>query len=247
MTDYSVYELSARERLRYYLTVCPLLLFLGLLFYRSLWVALPCMGFSRQLERFYIRRQAALRRDRLREGFRDALYTISASVAAGRSLPSALEDAAFQSEASYGPDADITRELLFITESYSSVHGDAAELLTDLGVRSGLPEISQFASAYSICRMCGGDLEDVCMKSAGLLLDRLAFRSETRSLISQKKLDIVLLVSLPLLLLVFLNLFSFSYIAALYTTVPGRIIMSACLAAMGGAVWWSIRMIDIDL
>lgn len=247
MTDYSCYKPDRAERIRYFLAACPLLMLLGLLFYRSFAAAVLCALASFPMERFYIQNRAQHRRRMLQEGFRDALYTLSASFAAGRSMPAALEDAAMQSEASYGVDADITRELRSIVESYHSVHGDAAEMLTDLGRRSGLAEIALFASSYSICRMCGGDLEDVCMKSAALLLDKLAFRSETESMMAQKKLDILLLLSLPLLMLAFLNLTAFSYIAVLYTTAAGRLLMTGCLAVMGGAVFWSIRMIELEL
>lgn len=247
MTDYSSYSPGKQERLRYYLSVCPLLALLGILFYRSIVMAAVCAVLAKPLERFYIAWQIRRRKNALQEGFRDALYAISASVAAGRSMPAALADASSQSESSYGTDADITRELRSIVDVYRSVHGDAAELLSDLGRRSGIPEIAQFASSYSICRLCGGDLEEVCMKSAGLLLDRLSFRKETESLMAQKRLDIALLVSLPLLMLAFLNLVSFDYISALYRSMAGRLIMTLCLLTMGGAVWWSVRIIDIDL
>ncbi|MBP5749344.1 MAG: type II secretion system F family protein, partial [Firmicutes bacterium] len=229
MTDYACYSAGKQERIRYYLTVCPLLALLGILFYRSILMAAACACLSKPGERFYTAWQIRRRRNALQEGFRDALYSLSASVAAGRSMPAALADAAAQSEASYGPEADITRELRSIVETYRSVHGDAAQLLSDLGRRSGIPEIAQFASSYSICRLCGGDLEAVCMRSAGLLLDRLSFRGETESLMAQKRLDIALLVSLPLLMLAFLNLVSFDYISVLYETLAGRGLMTLCL------------------
>ena len=247
MTEYAVYRPDRKEKLRYYLCCCLLLALLGLLFYRSLLMAALCCIGAKPLETVYIRRQVRMRREKLQEGFRDALYTISASVAAGRSMPAALADAAAQSEASYGTEADITRELREIVDAYHAVHGDAAQLLTDLGRRSGLPEIAQFAASYSICSACGGDLEAVCLRSAGLLLDRLSFRNETQSLMAQKRLDLLLLLSLPLLMLAFLNLVSFSYISVLYTTAAGRLLMTLCLAVMGGAVLWSIRIIDIEL
>ncbi|MBR3035287.1 MAG: type II secretion system F family protein [Firmicutes bacterium] len=247
MTDYFSYHPPRRERIRYYLSVCPLLALLGILFYRSVLMAAACAFLAKPCERFYTAWKIRGRRNALQEGFRDALYSLSASVAAGRSMPAALSDAASQSEASYGPDADITRELRTIVNVYSSVHGDAAQLLSDFGQRSGIAEISQFASSYSICRLCVGDLEEVCMKSAGLLLDRLSFRKESESLMAQKRLDIALLVSLPVLMLAFLNLVSYDYISVLYQTLSGRLIMTLCLLAMGGAVWWSVRIIDIDL
>ena len=247
MTDYSVYRLSREERVRFYLCACPLLALLGLLFYRSAVISLACAAAARAGERFYADYLAGKRRSRLQEGFRDALYSISASVAAGRSMPAALGDAAAQSETAYGPDADITRELRSIVDVYHTVHGDAAALLTDLGRRSHISEIAQFASSYSICRLCGGDLEDVCMKSAGILLDKMAFRSEAESLMAQKKLDILFLVSLPVLMLAFLNVAAFDYISALYRTLSGRAVMTACFAAIGGALFWSIKIVDIEL
>ena len=247
MTEYGSYRMSGREKVRYYLTVCPLLALIGILFYRSVWMALLCAGLSVPCERFYSAWRVRRRKELLQEGFRDVLYTLSASVAAGRSMPAALADAAAQSDASYGPDADITRELRSIVDVYRGVHGDTAELLSDLGRRSGIEEIAQFAASYSICRLCGGDLEAVCMKSASLLLDRLSFRKETESLMAQKRLDIAFLLSLPLLMLAFLNLVSFDYLSVLYRTAAGRLIMTLCLLAMGGALWWSIRILDIEL
>ena len=247
MTDYSRYVPTRKERLKYCVSVCPLLSLLGMLFYRSIVVALLFSLFAVPGEKFYSRRQLRKRRNILQEGFRDALYAISASVAAGRSMPDALADAASQSEASYGWESDIARELREIVSVYRDMHADAAQLLSDFGARSGIPEIAQFASSYSICRLCGGDLESVCMKSAALLLDRLSFRGETESLMAQKRLDIALLVSLPLLMLCFLNLTSYSYLSILYTSLAGRLIMTLSLLIMGGAVWWSIRIIDIDL
>ena len=59
--------------------------------------------------------------------------------------------------------------------------------------------------------------------------------------------DVFIFVSLPLLMLAFLNLVSFDYISVLYKTLAGRTVMTLCLLAMGGAVWWSIRIIDIEL
>ena len=111
MTDYDRYQPGKQERLRYYLTVCPLLALLGILFYRSIVMGAACACLARPCERFYAAWQIRRRKNALQEGFRDALYSLSASVAAGRSMPAALADAASQSEASYGPEADITREL----------------------------------------------------------------------------------------------------------------------------------------
>ncbi len=60
---------------------------LGLLFYRSAYAGLAACLASFPLERYYQSFYAEKRRERLLEGFKDALYTISGAVSAGRQMP----------------------------------------------------------------------------------------------------------------------------------------------------------------
>lgn len=241
MTDYHFYKLKRDELIRYYLAACILLALLGLLFYRNLVMAAFCSLAAIPLKRFYADHLKKKRLEKLQEGFKDALYSISGSVAAGRQLPIAIREAAGSVSSAYGEDADITAELKHIAEVYTESHGDAYGLLSDFGYRSGLEEISQFAQSCSICRRCGGDMEAVALKSASLLLDRMELNREIKGLISQKKTDIALLTLMPVAVLGFLNLVSFSYLEPLYTGAQGRIIMSCCLAVIGFALLWCIR------
>lgn len=247
MTDYSSYALSMREKRQYYLIVSFILACLGFLFYRSIVMSLICAFGSKALEKYYIRYLAARRREQLLEGFRDVLYSLASSVAAGRQMPSSLMEAEKEIRVSYGEEADITLEISRINSVYSGAHGDASELLLDFARRSCLEEIMQFAKAYEICRKSGANLEDVCLKTCNLLLDKIGFLKEIKSLMAQKKLDIAMLVSLPLCILLFLNLISPSYVEVLYTTLEGRLIMTASLSGIGGALWLSLKITDIKL
>lgn len=244
--SYDVWELKGREKFLYYICSGSALFFLGLLFYRSAWTVLFAAG-SVLMRKKYESIRAGARKEQLLEGFRDTLYTISGSVAAGRQMPAALEDAARQAGASYGNDSCIYIELRHICQIYDSAHGDIGELLTDFGRRSGLDEIRQFASSYDICRNNGGDVEGVCLKSASLLLDKIAFRSEVLAMTAQKKLDISLLTAMPVLMLLILNLSSFSYIAPLYSGLLGRSLMTLCLGGIAASVFLSIRITEIGI
>ena len=247
MTDYNVYRLNRNEILNYYSAAGILLALLGILFYRSLLMAVLCAFAAVPLKRFYADHLRKKRLERLQEGFKDALYSISGSVAAGRQLPMAIKEAAAGVCSTYGEDSDIAVELSHIVSVYSESHGDAYALLADLGSRSGLEEISQFARSCNICRRCGGDMESVALKSASLLLDRMELSREVKGLIQQKKTDIILLTAMPIGVLTFLNLVSFSYLEPLYKGLSGRLIMTLCLAAVCGALLWCIRITDIKL
>ncbi len=247
MIDYRLYSLSGKERRDYYIAACLALAALGFLFYRSSIMSLICTAIAVPCEKLYAKILRERRRARLLEGFRDVLYSISASVAAGRQMPQAIEDCALQMELSYGKEADIAREMSAIAQHYSEMHGDASAMLCDLGERSGIAEISQFAASYRICERSGGDLEEVCLRSANLLLDKIAFAGEVKAIIAQKKLDIGMLVSLPLIILLFLNLTAPDYTAPLYTTISGRLIMTLCLGGIGFSLWLSLKITKIKL
>ncbi len=247
MTDYRIYVLTKSERLKYYVASGLLLAFLGYLFYKSIWLSLLCAVLAKPLEKEYSRYKSGLRQEVLLEGFRDVLYSISGSIAAGRQMPLAISDAYKQVTATYGQNADISLELLNIVRVYEGAHGAVDILLADFGKRSGLSEILHFAVVYRICSHNGGDMEDVALKSANLLLDRISFRGEVKMLTAQKKLDILFLISMPVIILLLLNITSSGYLTVLYTSIMGRVIMTLCLLFIIVALLWSLKLIQVAL
>jgi len=178
------------------------------------------------------------------EAFKDALYCISASIAAGRQLPFAIEDAANQSEL-FGDI--LSDEFHYIVDVYKETHGNTEELLMDLADRSGIEEIKLFAMSCRICRKSGGDLEKVCLRSAFLLIERIDYQNEVSAVLSEKKLDSLILMAMPPLILFFLNMTAYDYVAILYESFQGRIIMSFCLLLMVLAGLWSLKLMTLDL
>ena len=247
MTDYSIYELSRKEMRDYYTVSLIALGFGGYLFYHSIIASVLLCLLSFPLKRLYAGYLRQRRLDELLEGFRDFLYSLSASIAAGRQMPQAVEAAASELGAAWGEDSDIAAEILHISVLGRSAHADTADLLHGLAERSGLEDIASFASACQVCRKTGGDLESVCVKSASLLLDKIDFRESTRALIAEKKLDLIILGLMPPGILFFLNISSLEYIEALYTTAGGRFMMTASLLLMGLALFAGMKITDISV
>ncbi len=247
MIDYSVYRMTPRERRDYYTVSLIALGFTGYLFYHSLLAAgLLCL-LSLPLQRLYLAYLKKRRGRALLEGFRDFLYSISASIAAGRQMPQAIASAAEEIKAAYGEESDIARELGHIAGLIESSHADPAQLLRDFAERSGLEDIAAFSAAYSVCLRSGGDIEAVCIKSAELLLDKIEFREAADALIAEKKLDIAILGLMPHGILFFLNVSSYEYIELLYSGAKGRLLMSFALVLIGTALTAGIRITEIEL
>ena len=245
--DYSRYIPDREEKIRYYAACCAALAFLGMLFYRSAALsALLCLA-SVPLRRYYDDYLRKKRSRRLLEGFKGMLYSLSASMAAGHQLPDALEEAELQLRGEFGEESDICRELRAMLASYYTAHDSLPELLSDFGRRSGQEPVRQFAAAIDVCVKSGGDLETVALRSSGMLLDMLSFEDELRSMFAEKRFDMLVITAMPLIMLSVLNLASASYIAPLYGTLLGRLLMTAALGLIAGSAVWGMRIMDVRI
>ena len=70
---------------------------------------------------------------------------------------------------------------------------------------------------------------------------------EIKALTAQKKLEGRMIALMPIAMLLCLNLVSKTYIAPLYTTFMGRLIMTGCLAATVFGVWLMEKISEIEL
>ena len=52
---------------------------------------------------------------------------------------------------------------------------------------------------------------------------------------------------MPLVVIMFLNVFSPDYLEPLYVTVSGRLIMTCALAGLAAAHWMTAKMTDIEV
>ena len=243
MRNYTEYQLKGRELTNYYIVSACILFAVGFLFYKSVFLSLLCCLLAPLLKGFYIKYRTEKLQREIADGFKDALYSIASSVACGRQMPMALKDAC--ANAANGSITEI--EFAHILDVYENSHGDIAELLGDYAQRSGSDEIRQFAASYRICLQSGGNLEEVCMKAANLIIDKLEYKEEVQSLIAQKRLEIGILSAMPPVILLFLNIVSSDYISPLYSCMGGRLIMSGCLVLIGLAIIWSSRLMSVSV
>ena len=247
MTDYTVYILSPKERSEYYLCAAALCFCMGMLFYNSLIFSAVLCAFTPLFIKKYAEYKCGKRKRQLLLGFKDAMVAMSGSLASGRAMPVAINDAADQAEMFSSENSDIVKELRHIGFVYANAHGKLEELFEDLARRSGIEEIKLFASSYKICKKSGGDLEGICLKSASLLIDRIDYQNEVSAVLSEKKLDTVIMMVIMPAILFFLNMTSYDYVEILYTSLGGRIIMSVSLLLMISSAVWSMAIMKLDL
>lgn len=245
--DYQVYVPEKRERIRYFLISCALAVTTGYLFYGSLIAGILIALLSIPGERIYreYRRKRVL--EELRYSFKDLLYSLSSSIGAGRQIPEGLVEAEHNLSRMYQGEKPIMREIRYMNYQIKSVNRDENLLLRDLGRRSGLREIQEFAGVYETCRATGANLSAVVAKTVEMLTDRFNAAREKEKEIRGKMNEARIITFMPFLIIVFLKITSPGYLDPVYEMFLGRIIMSLALGIIVFSYYVILRICSSGL
>ncbi|MGI6206507.1 MAG: type II secretion system F family protein [Anaerovoracaceae bacterium] len=183
----------------------------------------------------------------LRIQFKDMLYSISSSVSSGRHLKEAIIDAEAPAALIHGGDSMIVREIRNMKRIMTETNCSEDVVFTDLAKRSKIREIADFTDVCITCKYTGGDLTAMIDKAVLLLGENIELQREKDVMLSQKKLESKILVVMPVALTALVNLCSADYLAVMYQTFLGRIIMTAAFLGTAGSYLWSSRMINAQV
>ncbi len=247
MMDYDQYPLSMKEQLLFYLAGYGTFFIIGYIFYKNLYLSLMA-GFLivcfRNTYEHYLRER---RKEKLLMGFKDLLYSLSASVSVGRSMSEALKDGLEHLEKIHEPEEDIILELKTMTDGIYENRENEAVLLNDFAKRSHLEDIEGFTDVYNAVRETGGDVGTVIDRTSQILMDKICIDKEIRTMVSQKKLESGIIACMPIVIIGGMNVTSSSYLQPMYETLEGRIIMTAALAGFAAAYVMILKITDIRI
>lgn len=245
--DYSVYKMTLKEKRIFFTVGYVCIFFIIFLFYHS--IPLSCAaGVAIKLLCPYAEHKLATARMRkLNEQFKDMLYSLSASVAAGRQMDEALIEAEENLSMLYDEGEPIMNELRHMKVNIIENKESDKQLLKDFAFRSKSEDINNFVQVYITCRNMGGDLQKIIEHTTEILTDKMNIEREIKAITSQKKLEGRIISLMPLLMLTLMNIVSLSYLAPLYTTAMGRIVMTGALAATVYGMYLMERISEIDI
>ncbi|MEE3467553.1 MAG: type II secretion system F family protein [Eubacterium sp.] len=176
--------------------------------------------------------------------FRDALASMIAALSAGYSMENAVGEALRDLTLLYGEERIILRELRDI-RSRTELGVPLDELFYDLGVRSGVSDIIVFSQVYTTARRSGGNLVKVMKRTADAINEKTDIEREVRTMIAGKRLESLCMMVIPLMIIVYLRVFSPGFLNPLYHGMSGRLFMTVALVTYLAAVWWSRRIMNI--
>jgi Flp pilus assembly protein TadB len=185
---------------------------------------------------FMVRRRRAKFADQLP----DMLQFVAGSLRSGFSLGQGL-DAAVR-EDTQPVAAEFSRAL-----QESRIGVDLEDALDQVADRMESADLRWTVIAIRIQRETGGNLAEVLGNTVETMRERAHLRRHVRALSAEGRLSAYILVSLPIGIGGWLFLTRRSYVAVLYTTTPGIVLLVfAILMVVGGALWMR-KMVKVEV
>lgn len=247
LTDYDEYIMSKKEKIQWSLVGMAVVFCAGYIFYRSIiWafiLSLIGLKYPKMKNKEIIRK----RKEKLLLQFKEALYAISSSLSAGKSVPGAFKDAYSDLQLIFGEGKEtyILDELMYINRRID-MNETIEDALGDFANRSGLEDVNTFSDVFGACTRSGGNLKSVIQNSSQVIGDKIAINLEIKTLISGKKFEARILTVIPFALIFMMKLMAPDLIENLYTFF-GRVLATGAIILIGIATLWASKITNIEV
>ena len=166
----------------------------------------------------------AKRKTKLRIQFFDLLEAMSVAMRAGNPPLKALESAREDLSLLYTEDSDIIIELDIIIARFNNAV-PLSEVFADFARRSGLEDISSFASIYATIEGKSSRADEIVRETQQIIADKM----EIDTMMTAAKSEVNIMLFMPLIILGIVGYAGAGFMDAIYTTTAGRIVSTAGL------------------
>ena len=247
MTELSKYEFSRKENAVFYSCLAAAGLIISYLMYRNIMFSAVIIPFAPRIKGFVTESIIKRRRRHYMAEFKDFLFMASTAIGAGRSMKDAIAESVPSLLNIYGKRAILAGDLSKAYERMETGGENDVSVLRDLADASGLEDVKDFVTIYSICKTTGASLITALGKAAGVIMEKMSIDREVEELVRRKEGEGLVIFAMPVLIILFLNFTAPDYIAPLYETAAGRIIMTAVLASNIGIYAMIQRITNVEV
>ena len=247
MTELSKYEFSRKENAVFCGCLAASGLIISYLMYRNILFAAVIIPFTKKIKGFVTENIIKMRRRRYMAEFRDFLFMASTAIGAGRSMKDAIHESIPSLLNIHGKRSILAGDLAKAYERMETGGENDVSVLRDLADASGLEDVKDFVTVYSICKETGASLITALGKAAGVIMEKMSIDREIEELVRRKESEGLVIFAMPALIILFLNITAPDYIAPLYETAAGRVIMTAVLASNIGIYAMIQRITNVEI
>lgn len=177
--------------------------------------------------------------------FKDAMESLVSALVAGYSLENAVLETRKDLLLMYRQEDIIMREFSYMANKLQ-LKVPVETLMKDLGRRSGVEDIITFSEILLTAKKTGGNLVRVMKCTAGNIGEKIEMKREVETLVAGKKMESACMTAIPLLMIVYLRIFSPGFLDPLYHNALGAGIMTAALAVYAISFLWGQKIMKIQ-
>jgi len=183
------------------------------------------------------------RKAELRTQFRDMLESLASSVSAGNNINEAFAGAYRDMCLQYPENAYIVQEL---GEIMTGINNSIAleDMLRDLGERSGLEDIMNFADVFDVCHRTGGSISDVIRRTYDMISDKLLIAGEIETKLTSNKMQHRVMSVMPVVIVAALRFTNESF-AENFASFSGVVSITVAVVIFVIAYRLGEKIIDI--
>lgn len=243
---YDKYRMNLKEYFLYSLEAILLIGLVGYFFYRSIIMTLIFMPMVFMFLRIKQRDLANKRQLLLQMQFKDLLISVNSSIRAGYSLENAFCESYKDVSMFYGEDSIISREIANIRVGLSNGR-TLISLIYELGKRSQVDDIKDFAEILTIGKRTGGNIGEILEAYIRVAEEKVSVLEEIETIISAKKYEQKIMNVVPFFIILYIELTTKGFFDCLYKGVAGKIIMTICLVLYIFSIYLSSKITKIDI
>ncbi len=202
--------------------------FFSFFFYRSVWAFLPMLSVGGIFVYWGIQKKKRSRQLLYLEQFKECVLSVLGAVKAGYAVENAFAESIVDMEVMYGRDCWIAKEVQIICRGIQN-NKTLEGALAELGKRSQLTEISEFAEVFSIAKRNSGNIPETIELYSKVITDRLELIAELETLLAAKRLEQKVMNVMPFFIVLYLEYTNPGYFDMMYHNLTGIAIMTGCL------------------
>lgn len=181
----------------------------------------------------------------LKRQFRDMLEALVTAFGSGKNVTDAFiavyDDMANQ----YGDGGYIVKELYIINTGVNNGF-TLEELLQDLGVRSGVEDVINFADVFNISYRQGGNIKATVRNSCVIISDKMAVAEEIETIVSGSKSEQYIMLVMPIVLIGIIK-FSSPDFGSNFATSAGIISTTVGVIMFVASYFLGTKLLDIKI
>lgn len=245
--SYDTYEMSIREKLFYTAIAAVFIFTLAYIFYRSVAFSIVLTPLALLYPGIKTKEIIKRRKKELNIQFKDMLYSLASSLSAGRTIEHAFREALKDLSMLYPePSTYILTEIRRIINRLD-MNETLERALSEFAERASLEDVDNFVSVMNISKRSGGNIAEIIRSTSAIISDRIEVGQEIDMMLAERKFEQKVLNAVPVLMILLLSVSAPEYIHPVFSTIAGRLTMSASIILIAAAWFISSKVCDIKL